>query len=706
MRAARHHAARTALAVAAFALVAFGALARSGGPPALVPANFTWKTDALGFRWDLNQSGQINDGLNDCFDGAMRLTVNGQQFNSMRPQMTADGSEYVLSANVAGLQVTRRIKVDLTAAAVRYVEVLRNNGGAPVTATLAVTSNLGNSCQATVTSSGSRNVRLLGPKDSGLVGVQSPGQPRPSVVWGLAGPASRVKPSVNIRNNYTYVFTYSLSVPAGKTVAVVHTVAQRRFATVPDAKTLAPLYKTFNSRAWTKDLPRDIRQSIVNLGRAVMGAGLMPDLAKMLDGLGLVRGGADVLAFGPETRLAGTAACDSLTVRTRHGRATVPFEDVAAVTGKLRGGRARVYTRDGRIYAGELEAADLRFTMNSGPALRLTVERLDVLLTRADPADGRPREGACAAVDTFDGNRLTVVPPRAGGVAPALTLVTPWGRRRVPLDEVRWIRPAEGGTPGHVAALKDGSRFFGFLAGEGVTLETVEFGPQRFQPGEIRAVENLDEARRRREARERPGAGGPGAADPDGADEGELTEPHVVLAGENVIVGYIDLDEIHVAAQGAPVPLPPNQLRSLHNCSDEDTGGGAEGARGLARFRAELWGGGVVVGTLREAELPFRAGEWVVRVPVADVVDVFVPTPTVPDALRDRIASAIRGLGHPDWKEREKASRALEEFGHVAKSQLKAAFKESSDPEVQRRAKALLDKIEEPALGAGGGARP
>ena len=691
-----------ALAAAVCAFTAPPALARSrGGRARLVPANFTHKTDALGFRWDINQSGQVNDGTNDCFDGAMRLTVNGRQFNASQPQMTADGSEYVLGASLSGIHVTRRIKVDVAASAVRYVEILKNTGHAPVTVSLAMTSNLGSSCQAVVTNSGAPNARALGPRDSGILATHAPGQSRPSVAWSLAGGASHVKPTISIQNNYTFVFTYSLSIPAGKTSAIVHTVAQRRFAGTPDPKTLAVLFKTFESRAWTKDLPREVRSCIVNMGRSGLGAGAMPSLAKVLEGLDLVRGVADVLAFGPETRLAGTATCDSLTVKTRHGRVTVPFEDVAAVTGRRRGGRSRVYTRDGRIYAGEMETTGLRFAMNSGPALELTVDGIDVLVTRAEADDGRPKEGARAAIDTFDGDRLTVIPTREG-VAPQLTLVTPWGRRRVTLDELRWIRPAEGEVPGHVASLKDGSKFFGFLGGQGVTLETVEFGPRQFLPGEIRAVENLDEARRRREARERAESGRPGARAADDGDESELSEPHVVLAGENLIVGYIDLAEIHLAVQGAPVPLPPSQLRSLHNSLEDDSG---VGVGGLPTFRAELWGGGVVVGSLRETELPLRSGDWVLRVPVADVVDVFVPTPTVPDALRDRIAKHIRDLGHPEWKEREKASEALEELGFVTAGQLKAAFKESNDPEVQRRAKALLDKIGEPTIGAGAGGK-
>jgi hypothetical protein len=692
MRVAKHRFAMVTLATAACALVASGASARSGGQGQLIPANWSAKTDALGFRWDINQSGQVNDGLSDCFDGGMRLTVNGQQFNATQPQMTSDGKEFVLSAKIQGLMVTRRIKVNSTASATRYVEVIKNNGRASVSVTVAIMSNLGGSCQTVLTSSGTPSTNVLGPKDTGMVAVQQFGQSRPSVVWNLSGTTSRVKPSISVQNRRMFLFTFPLTIPAGKTAAIVHTVAQRRFPGTPDPKALAALFKKFGSRAWTKDIPREIRRSIVNHGRAGLGAGGIPSLAKALGGMDLARGGTDILAFGDDTRLAGSASCDSLRMTTRYGSITVPFEDVAAVMGKRRTGRARIYTRDGRIYAGKLEAAGLTFAMNSGPVLKLTVEGLDVLLTREDPADGMPREGASAAIDTFDGNRLTIIPSRDGGDPPALTLVTPWGERRVTLDEIRWVRPAEDSAPGHVVSLKDGSRFFGFLAGEKIKLETVEFGAQVFEVGEIRAIENLEETRRRRRAEGRALRGLPGAL---ASDEDELTEPHVILTGGNVIVGYIDLGEVHVIAQGALIPLPPNQLRSLHNLSEENSDVSQDDPGSRAMFRAELWAGGVVVGSLREAELPIRSGEWVMRVPVADVVDVFVPTPAVPDALRDRIAKRIRNLGHPEWKEREKASRALEDFGYVARLQLKEAFKESSDPEVKRRAKALLDKTKD-----------
>ena len=46
----------------------------------LVPARWSQRNDAMGFRWDINNYGSVNDGLNDCFDGGFHLMVNGRQF--------------------------------------------------------------------------------------------------------------------------------------------------------------------------------------------------------------------------------------------------------------------------------------------------------------------------------------------------------------------------------------------------------------------------------------------------------------------------------------------------------------------------------------------------------------------------------------------------------------------------------------------------
>ena len=71
-----------------------------------------------------------------------------------------------------------------------------------------------------------------------------------------------------------------------------------------------------------------------------------------------------------------------------------------------------------------------------------------------------------------------------------------------------------------------------------------------------------------------------------------------------------------------------------------------------------------------------------------------VPTPAMPEGLRDKISTLIRDLGHAEWEKREAASRELGDLGAMASTQLNEAVKQTNDAEVRRRAQALLDSIQ------------
>jgi hypothetical protein len=636
----------------------------------LVTASFGHKTDTQGFNWDIDQRGRIDDGTNDCFDGAENLSVNGVDFLSNRPQMTADGSEYVLtSTNVPGIEVTRRVKVDLRSGAVRYVESFKGKRASTASVTATLTTQLGGNCQVVVTDSGSHQSSALGKKDGGFVAVQHPGMHRPSVLFFLASPGAKIKPSVSVQSNRTFRFAYTLTVPPGQTVSVLHGIAQRRLAGTPDPKTLASMFKKFNSRAWTRDLPAEVRRTIVNTHGLGLGGALGQALAA-LERLGVERGSRDVLALGDESRLTGTATCARLSVTTRYGSKTVPFEKVAGLSGaRFRSGRPQVFLRDGQVLTGPVETKGLRFTLSSGLTIELRTETLDRLLTRRALRDGEPGQGVRGWIETVEGDRLAV----SGSGPSGFKLATPWGTREVSLGNVLWLKATDSAPLGHRVALNDGSRFGALLEGPGVELDTVLFGPQTFEPSKVLSI----------------------AAKRDGAtiedlESGEILEPHVTLVGESVIVGRVDLAELRFVSFGEVVPVPPEQIRAMEAAPDQDD----VAPRAGPFFSAEIWAGGAVAGRLMDVVLPVRTGEGaVLNVPAGDVVRVSVPSPTVPAGLRDKIAGFLRDLGHPDWETREAASKELEELGYLAKGQLEEALKTTTDPEVRRRVQNLIDGL-------------
>jgi len=633
----------------------------------LVPANFNPRMDALGCRWDIQSHGGVGNGTNHCFSSAALLQIRGNNFSASQRMMTADGKEFVLTrSNWYGLNVTRRVKVDTKLGSARFLDIFHNPGTAPINTSATLHYNMNNQCQAFLTDKGTPTVGLLGKKESGIVAIHRPGNSRPSGLFLFASPSSKLRPSIQIQNNYYMNVVFPLSIPAGKTVSLLHGVAQRHISGIPDPKTLAKLFKPLKSRSLSRGIPSKLRKTIVNMRGLGAGGGAASLLS--LEELGVERGAADILAIGEDTRLRGKAACGQLTIQTPHGAAEVPFEKVAAlVGGRHFGGDGQIFMRDGQVLRGKVKAQGLRFTMSSGLALDLHIETLDRLALKVSPEDGQPGDDVKAFLETVTGNRLSVL----AGLGQNLALRTPWGKMVFSIADLRSLRPLEDQQPGHVVRLHDGTRCCGFLEAATIELETRLFGKQKVNPADFRSITFARSGK---------------AADDD---EPEITQPHIVLVGENTLLGRIDLPEVRFLALGETIPVAPTQIRTLHN---EDEGGGETGAG--PQFTAELWGGGMVSGQLRQGVLPVRVSDKVYQVPVRDIVDVVVPSPTVSDTLRSKVAQLIRELGHPEWEKREAASQELVELGYLCKQQLDEAHQQTGDPEIRRRTRALLDEID------------
>ena len=78
-----------------------------------------------------------------------------------------------------------------------------------------------------------------------------------------------------------------------------------------------------------------------------------------------------------------------------------------------------------------------------------------------------------------------------------------------------------------------------------------------------------------------------------------------------------------------------------------------------------------------------------------DVLEVRVPTPTVPEGMRTKIAELIRDLADPEYATRQTARKALAELGHLPKLQLEEALGQTTDPEVRRSVQALLEALKD-----------
>lgn len=478
----------------------------------LVPAQFSQKQDSMGFRWDINQAGSVSDGSNDCFDGAMILSVNGSNFTAQKSMMTSPRGEYVLTRSMSGVRVTRRVLVDVKRAAARYVEVFENAGSNPVKLSVGIRSMLGGTCRQVITDGGKPFSGSLGKKDVGVLSVSS--SSRPCVLFLVTGLRSKTKPQLKLVGNRTLTFTYSITVKPRKTASIVHLVAQRRGMT---AANVADLVKGFyhRQRLVKPEVPQPLRRTVVNfrvgLGGDLPGPGpALKSVQELAETLGIERGKSDALVVGKEGHLRGKVTGRGIAVRTVHGETKLALGDVALLVGGAGLGRQeRVYLRSGEILAGSLEAEAFVLKCESGLEIGLVPPRIDMLFTHSAPADGTPPVEAVAFVETRLGERLAVSRKEGAGGAVTLEAATPWGPISVAMDEIRELYYVREPQPCWRLILSDGSRVPIVLTGRGIEFRTLRFGPVTLAPQSIEALRMLKRDKAKVIVEPRDGKGSP-----------------------------------------------------------------------------------------------------------------------------------------------------------------------------------------------------
>ena len=553
---------------------------------------------------------------------------------------------------------------------IRYVNVFRNLGAAPLNVNVMIHSNLGsNQYQSLMTDAGNASPAVLGKGETGLVVYGQPGNGQLSVALYLAAAKGRVKPSIATQNQMQFTLSYHLALPAGKVAAIAYGAAQCRLAAPPDAKGVAALLKPFSKRSWVRDLPTEIRRAIVNLGGGGLGSDDWDDDVPLFDlaSLEIAQAPTDLLALGSQTRLKGTATCAALALHTRYGPLKMTLDEIVAVIGPRRpGGQCHVVFRDGQVLGGTLVAENLKFATLTGLEIALQPESIDRLVMRAGHTAKKPSAEVFAMLQTMEGERLAIV----GGNKESLAANTPWGRLQFSVQDIARLASCSEEL-GHRILLRDGTRMFGFLDPASLRLPTLTFGPQSFSPLAIREVRAL-EAKETAKGHDSPIAA------------------HVVLTGENRLLGQVNASAIQFIAAGQKIAVPPGQIRHLHVAERSDGTASASG-----EFEGEMWDGGTLSGRIASLVLPVRSGSSVWQVPVRDIVEIHVPTPAVSEATRPRIGELIRDLGHPEYEKRKAAAAALADLGLMAKPQLGEAARQTADPEVRRSAEALLEEMKE-----------
>jgi MYXO-CTERM domain-containing protein len=226
----------------------------TGGPSAF--------TDANGFIWQLNGQGGVRDGGNasplllDPFIYAFSLGINGAQFpTTLTPTVSSNAAAHNITygpAPMSGLNVTRKLYISrATTLFTRYIEEFQNPTAAPIEITVQVATNL-NYADVQILNTGASSTAspvntVLDTGDNWAIYRDSLSSSRPyvSFVFGGTGRNANVIDAVELLVpicqglNRGLGVTYTLTVPPGRIVRLMHIAQQHAPTSSSSAPTLA-----------------------------------------------------------------------------------------------------------------------------------------------------------------------------------------------------------------------------------------------------------------------------------------------------------------------------------------------------------------------------------------------------------------------------------------------------------------------------------
>ncbi len=586
-----------------------GGLGHASAQEELVEAEFKQVTDSRSFRWNFLPEGTVSSVMPDggdrgCLISAGGLVANGISISFPEPQMTSDGSEYVLLRDIGTMKITRRIRLDVREDVVRFLDVFENTGARDqdlkVMLTVAVAATARNFLTPekvfpNATQANNQHSILAMPPAGG-----------PSVVWLLGDPQGKGTPNLERKSPNQMVATYHLTLKRGEAVGIVHYVAQRKVATPAEGPaTIKALFDRLVRNGQLRDpaIPAAFRELIVNFslsGKSEAGAASVDAaLRRALEGAGLERGKTDGVALDANAKVAGTVTGGDFSVETEFGQARIAFADVAGIAGGAGVQRpVRVFLRNGEVLAGAVSGAKFALTSDTGLAFDIDLAQIQMLALRAGPGDGKPPAGAVAFLTTYRGDSLAL----AADAAATFPLASPWGMNRVPLSEIASLTPVREPFPAHTLVLENRSRILVLPAGEELALTATRFGKVKLVPQSVREIQAVAKL---------PPAEAPPLSD----------APHCETLGDYRITGLLDLPTLHLVSAKGTTEIAVPKIVKISGMSGEVADG---------EFRVTLADGQKLDGQIAESVLPFRSGKCVWQVPRAQLTELHSPPPEKP----------------------------------------------------------------------------
>jgi len=653
------------LALPAQAKAQVRAMARrivGGNQPVAGAVNLPYQiSDNSGNQWFFYQYGQFQQqGNMPVYSQGAMLQVNNQYPQARNNQARLDDKSGELifeNMAVGGVNLTRRILINKEEGWVRYIDLIKNTGGAEAAVNLNFSSSLNYGVQnATMVADPKK-------KDNNLAWVALTGAQNRTVVEMYGGKGAKTIPTIqyNQGNNQMNALM-SPSIGAGKEIAIMH------FHVITTTQEAGTKYvMNMKESKIMASIPSAIRKLIINFRG---GENFVGDYE-------ILRGDIlDVVELRTGDQLKGTLREKSFKLDTFYGRVDLPVDKIIGLinAGQFRP-RQLLVTKDGEIFGGKLDREKLVLELSSGQMTEIPISAISRMGYRK--RSGEPEEWTFEKpiVLMRTGDRIGVqMPTRDVDVA------TRYGPLKLKPDSLASIDFQTEENSVHQISLRDGSKFAGLVNGDVFEMRLGAEGPEqvvKFPAASIRRLQLTNKF--------------------DDADDEQST---LNLANEDLLVGSLT-GTLKLDTAFSTIALNAGEIKKLTHT-----------AGAPSDVQVVLWDDTTVSGQLQEQELSVLLKSGVaMKVPVALVEEYNQPRPTASGAVVESIKTLVADLNADDWKQRDAAQEKLIAMGPVVISTIKQV-RGTQPPEAQQRIDLVLKQLEKdsknakPAAGGAGGAGP
>ena len=592
-------------------------------------------TDGGGFRWDIQYRGQVGSGTNNAYGNGLNLRISGSSYrpDNRRGWLNKAGDEVEIGpARRNNLRIYRRIKVYKDRPMARWLDIYENPTGQAVTISLDLHSYFSWPIQQTTTSSGAAS---FGPKDWAFITRSRVGH-APLVLHMVCGPRSKVRPTVRIENNQTYV-RWSLTIPAKQTAILCYFESQNRSL---DAH--QKLMKSFRVSAALRDLPAAARRLIVNWS----GGGFAAlDLNRSDSADSVLAGGAEKL---------GKIINKSFDIEALFGPLKLPAERVVGMVAAEGGTQTVQFVlTDGQIVSAAMPKDKIHLELPTGGTLQIPFDRLKQWSFRV--SDQRPDDSRFAGPTVLlrTGDSLLFDPDSV-----KLTLRSRYGTAPLPAGTLLRISLDNEDNAIHRVFFINGSHLGGFLEPRRLSLK-LKLGPTLEVSRDLvaRIVFAAEE-------------------------QSDKDQTHATLSNDDELLGSLADQQIEVASQFGTIKVRPNRIKSMVFSQTH-----------LGWAALDLWDGSKLSGRIVSEGFTFRIVPGpTLKIHPAQFVRIVCPRVLPPEEMVTKARKLIGRLGAESYQDRQAATEGLIKMGPSIAPILRQHL-DDTDPEVRQRIEGILERF-------------